>query len=366
MEDCLKNQELNVKQAVYWETIIINLFQKNIITEKVYRCLKELFAYNKELKILDRVSDGIDEEQVLLQRFETLEQRIKMKLLSNAYVPHNFCKHLDGDFDFAEAIPEAKKEYEKYVKEFEKRAKLYLILKEIYEDHQNELRMSYEKRVKYKKFGKPTGMFGWFYCPNPVTDLVVSNVTREKMYKRTPKDLSGKVEYNYDENGRLLMSKYYRDQEHLRSIEFYVYFPEYIIRIFYSCGFQKESLDYITMQNYDGTLICSYEHIVFDIEGDIYTTEVGTYTYSEKGIDEYWEEHYGFYVEEKPFFLSRNRYLFAYEENGLLCKYLRSEWWGSIKRGGDRKGTWQIISEKKRKDTGREAGRWRKPNYFIE
>lgn len=322
---------------------------------------------DKELSaVLDAVSGNEDLAERVESSFEILERNINIRMSKKMYVPSNRASCLMGDFDYIKAASLAKREYENYVEGFTERAGMYLTLKQMYEDKQEELRGVYERRVHYRKYGKSIAMFGGFYCPSAIEDLVVSNVNKGKLYKNAPLSLTGKVEYDYDKNGQLIMSKWYKDNKKVRAIEFFIYCTKSVIRVYYNCGAEKDNLADIVWQVYENELLTSCERVEFEMEGNIIETYVEKYKYSENILKECWRENYQFDIEDEPLFLPKEQYLFEADDDGKISSYCYKQWWGDMERNDSGEHVWQFISEKKRMSTEKKAGRWRRPNYFIE
>lgn len=73
-----------------------------------------------------------------------------------------------------------------------------------------------------------------------------------------------------------------------------------------------------------------------------------------------WIDEFGF----PNHFWPRKQYIFEKDEEGLLKGYVVSQFWGDKKRECGFESHLTEISAKKRRDTGKDAGRWRRPSYF--
>jgi type I restriction enzyme S subunit len=93
-------------------------------------------------------------------------------------------------------------------------------------------------------------MDGGYYCPSPVMDLITTNIERNPLYKRIPKDLKNKMEYAFDAKGRLILQKMYLHDERVFYFEYLFYSDTKVFRLQYErgdCGYWP---DYFSVQNY--------------------------------------------------------------------------------------------------------------------
>ncbi len=98
---------------------------------------------------------------------------------------------------------------EKYIEKCFMDVRKYYVLYEMYQDKYDILYKTLEQKTKFRKYGKHCVFPGGHYCHSPIEDLIVSNVRKTGLTKKRPDDLSDKVEYDYDGEGRLIMYKHY-------------------------------------------------------------------------------------------------------------------------------------------------------------
>ena len=83
-----------------------------------------------------------------------------------------------------------------------------LSIRNKYEKKLSRLRNKTEKeivQVEYSKGGE--AIHRGYYCPSPVLNLIVGNLKRGKLFKRTPEFGRYSYEYGYDSNYRLVRVK---------------------------------------------------------------------------------------------------------------------------------------------------------------
>lgn len=62
-----------------------------------------------------------------------------------------------------------------------------------------------------------------------------------------PKDIREKVEFGFDEEGKLLIEKWHKDEQELRSISFYFYSKSYVFSFWFRIDRDAEAhLEYIS------------------------------------------------------------------------------------------------------------------------
>ncbi|MDC7290465.1 hypothetical protein NXH76_21995 [Blautia schinkii] len=344
----------------YWKNISLYFYHRNLLNEECF------------LTLIEILSSEMAEEV-----FKVLEYDIKDPKKSIAALEESFCR-LEDMFsrrnsywhkspEVMSIVQEFGVNEEKYIDKFFEAAPLYLVLYQMFKDNYDTLYSRLESEKLYQRFGKRTLAFGDYYCISPIYDLVVSNVYRGKLYKREPKDLAGKIEYDYARDGCLLVRMWYSEIDYLYSIEFFIYTETKIIRVEYDKGGAR--LKGITLQTYEGELISSMGHALFYFGQVVTEMWFENYIYTDSIMKEGWEQHYRFPGrpdQDKEFLSARRQYVFEWDSDDLICGYWYKEWCGD----GPLTKHWSQnilkLSDKKRKDTGKDAGRWRRPNYFRE
>lgn len=358
--------EVNEKQ--YWERMIKFLLMDGELEKggahdllEFINCRTTDFIFCKEImlpeEIKRRTKKVLDSLEWLQKRREEGEKAIKECTLM-AFEKYRELKEKYGG---NEAI---------YTEKFYQREKVYNIFFNILFDKCKIISEELEKKVRYQRYGKITS-YRNYYNESPICDLIISNVYRGALYKKNPKNLCNKAKYVYEENGDLLIFIWYGEdgQEYLRVVYFqsgnYIYSFEY---------YGKERLDEVGVRKYEnGKIIHSEwgrmggEKIPFCVEA--YSEN---YSYLDDELREAFLEEYHFPIYSKslgnqlPGLLSRNQYFFEGDGQGFLKGYHIKEWWGDKIKKNSWDDKMLPLSEKKRKDTGKDAGRWQRPNYFIE
>ena len=361
--DISGHQDSTKYYADYWHYIVSHLNKTRLINDKCYRSLGEILSSVKVKSILNYMNFSASNMQKdiddLQKSFKLLQHMLDRRGLVFSERP-----------DYRNFFGKFAVNTEKYIDDFFELAPLYLVLYQMFKDSYIQLYLILESKKQLKRFGKQQLLYGGFYCISAITDLITTNVSRGDFYKRSPKDLTEKVEYVYDENGNLLMCKWHRDNDSLHYIELFIYSEQQIIRLgFESNGNEGFSLIDIVLQTYQDNLICSYHHTIFSSEGIIRRMMDEKYIYMNGRITEGWEEDYYFPgLSEKSFeFLnSRKQYIFKWNNYGFISGYRFSEWLGDGLLRTSLANHIVEISDKKKQTTGKDAPRWKRPNYFIK
>lgn len=268
---------------------------------------------------------------------------------------------------------------EKYVKEIYEKMEPHVILNVMFCDVGKSLSVLLENRICYRKYGKYGSLEGGFHCQSPIKDLVISNVSRGTLYKRTPKDMKNKAEYDYDKNGRLILYKWHLNENDTYFTEMLLYGKNDILHIRYERLHIENKIQMISMQSYQEEYITSYEETNY-IGVKIYGIETEAYSYKDGLLNTAWQETCSY-----PKFQDaghRHVYFFEKDNEDYLCGYRSKAFWGDGEVDGyvgwcerwgkviDKKeheeyqNYVEVLPDKKRRDTGRDAGRWRRPNCF--
>lgn len=257
----------------------------------------------------------------------------------------------------------------KYIQKYSKRALMYLILWQMFQDKGSELFEYIASKCVYKKIGKFGRAMPQSFCPiSPIQDLITGNLEKGKLYKYPPKDLRKKEEYNYGEDGKLLLYKHYRALEEKEdTIEFFLYIGEYILQIQYEILPEKErafQVIRISMQQYDEEIISRTETAELYPKGiDVFYIE--ELEFYEEGLKYINESYQSVFIPGDNLSVMTNRreiYDFQKDEDGCLYGYKVSSWIGDGLVPSERKDRFYEISEKGKWDTQKGSGRWRRPD----
>lgn len=259
---------------------------------------------------------------------------------------------------------------EGYKDEFYKKAKKYIVFYYMLAEKCKVIGDNFEKKVCYKRYGKHSTN-GNYYNESVIRDLVVSNVSRGSLYKRTPKSLCNKAEYEYREDGALIIYKWYAETGEEYFTEVYFQSEDCIYSFRYD---RAGGLNEVGIRKYEKEKIIHSEYARIHVWDSILCHEIHSepYRYFNNELCEaFWEEYqFPFYVagwdKQMRGFLTRRQYIFESDEHGYLKGYFVKEWWGDRIKENSGNKVLLLLSDKKRKDTRKDAGRWRRPNYFVE
>jgi hypothetical protein len=191
---------------------------------------------------------------------------------------------------------------------------------------------------------------------------------RGSFYKKEPHNLKKKAEYSYDKDGKLLMGRWYDENEVNWWTEFWIYSEEYILRIGYHCLDETKDIGKIGFQKYiDGYIVESENARIHDFRNNIdKICEIDSekYEYSMGNLKQVFREEYISSITSEKELLKGQKYIFEKNKEGYLKGYILREFWnGKEKPYHD---NFVVLSEKKQRDSGKDANRWRIPNYFRE
>lgn len=171
-------------------------------------------------------------------------------------------------------------------------------------------------RTEYGRGG--IGLYRGYYCPSPIDDIIIGNVTRGRLYKNKPLKISPDYQYHFDAENRLRCVDYadcnkeliiHEDQLEL-GLGYHVY------------NSVAEPVDTISMCQYSDHriemfVIASYHHA----HKSIYDCTVELFSYQ--------DDHLHFVDRIEQFKTSLNqwctdqhRFLFNYDANGYLSEYV--------------------------------------------
>lgn len=161
----------------------------------------------------------------------------------------------------------------------------------------------------------------------------------------------------------ILYKKHKEKQGNVGYLQFLLYGSEETVTLLYMIIDGRYWLHDVGIQYYKDDRIVKNDIAVWGMGGDVQDLQSvnrESYIYENEVLTNAWKEKFIF-----PDFLSvRDFYTFRYDEEGYISEFLRREFWGD----GERKFPWgkqyTPVQEQKRKDTGKDSARWKKPNYF--
>lgn len=194
-----------------------------------------------------------------------------------------------------------------------------------------------------------------------------------------PKDIREKVEFCFDEEGKLLIEKWHKDEQELRSISFYFYSRSYVFSFWFTMDRDDEKcLEYIYLQEWEEEKISGWERAKMEYslsgrfrERAIWGIRAEKMIYKDK-ILKFWLSK-DFIFPEKSMsskvgqgLLGCDLYQFEHDENRRLTIYRTCKDVLAVDEGREPEDVpddiykYEIISS----GTEPEASRWKRPNYF--
>ena len=348
-----------IKEKEFLEAYLIEIWKKKILGEEEYQILK-MFTDSDVFKDIFGCS-LLTEEKIeqwkkeLFWKYSNLEQQCRYR---RCKIKSRIWSKLSQY-----AINE-----DKYIQGYFQKAVMYLLLGQIFQDKEKVLLEYILPKCVYRKIGKIEHTMLQSFSPvSPIEDLITGNIEKGRLYKRPPKDLRKKEEYNYGEDGKLLLYKHYREfEEKEDTIEFFFYEEEYMLRIEYEIFPEREKnfqIIRIGMQKYNGEIIRRTETAELYPEGiDVFYTE--EFEFYEEGLKCINESYQNFFIPEDNFSTMTNRreiYDFKKDKDGYLNGYTVSDWIGDGLIPSERNKHFYRIPERAKEDTQKESGRWRRP-----
>lgn len=160
-----------------------------------------------------------------------------------------------------------------------------------------------------------------YYCPNPIMDIITTNVNRGRLLKKLTVRSKPSYEYGFNSDNQLLTIRRPQDTEFIirerEGVELGILFdekhPEYPdVKGISECIYNQGKIQTYIYQVYH------YYSPQFDIYRRI------EYTYSEEGLSEAeWYEH------GARGYTSHNKYFFKHDEEGYLT-HMRGEEYGEF------------------------------------
>lgn len=348
----------------YWKTMVEYLKEENFLDEENLEILRECLSYDDE-GIFSEMHEDNGETKIcyILERLIESERVYQEKDQTDYGENHRI--HLERRKEKGHADPSE----EKYIRNFFGRAKKFYVLSGIFMDKYDWLFESFERRIKYRNYGKSSALPGNHYCYSAIIDIVCTNTQRVGLTKREPDEFRDIIEYDYDGNGRLIMQKWFCVGP---EIEFLLYAGDWLISIVYNIG---KNIERIVLRKYGNDLISEYELAelagwVYPVSGMCSRMEWEKYQYSGDGlIRKAIEEYYSFPIigqlEERNIaeFLTRDIISFITDQDGCICACKMDIFDGDKLRHS---GSYGKLSERKRKSTKKTKGRWRRPNYYVK
>lgn len=355
-------KELANKKSEYteWIKCIHELKTQGMLREEESILLKEILSDEEIRNLLDEDVKN-DKIKLALKRMD------------------EFCKKRSNNTNLEEirrACPESFKmsekygvNEEKYIEDKYQRSKIYMILCLIFQDKYERLKTLLDSGICTTKYAKKGTIRYNFGNVDPIEDLVTSNVSRSPMYKRKPKDLKGKEEYNFDKEGKLITFIWYKEKvEEPYCKEFFLYLKNLLIRISYAVawGEERRYIEKVAIQKYEGERITDSCWADLNSEGIPEALNERKLVYKDGVLYRCMAEYCYCCLS----LLIRTEYIFSKDEDGLLYGYKIREWIGdglkpdlcAIHFGVPTVDKVLEIPEKKKRDTGKEAERWRRPS----
>lgn len=373
-------QEYNYK---IWKRILNFVYEKGEMTSENRKLLEILISSENIKKYINsntlKVSEKKEQEH-LNKLFSDLAKRYEKR-----NEPPEKGSNLDREIfafnrdNYMNMCMRYGKNVEKYSDRTYERNKVHLFLRVVFQTMGPILLKEMESQVCYKKYQIYSD--GEYYCESPIKDIVISNVKRGSLYKRIPKDLNNKSEFCYDKEGRLILHKWYSSGDRLFFYEILIYTNTQILHVRYTPIFENktEYISKISLQTYENDLIKAVEMSYHLDEITDFIDEA--YEYENGFLNSSWRLNFMYGLE---FSGVRERYIYLRDKENLIYGYKKKTYYGdgefdeagyysehhnivlTTEEYDKRNNEITPISDKKRRDTGMDAVRWHRPNYFRE
>lgn len=337
-----------------WKNLLLFFYEKEEISTTCLNKITALLENEEFSSLLTEIEPEINEEE----KKNAIQGNLE--ILKKLYERRNEPSKAGEDYERLKKCLMVNEE--KYVDDAYERTRLYLILYHMFKGTYGKLYSYTENKIYEKKYEKYNPMGGEYHCPSPTLDLIIQNVHKGGLYKRKPQNLDNKAEYSYDENGRLIMYRWFINSERWYFTEFLLYGEKEIVHIRFGEKKETNPIQEISIQTYSGEQIASYEAVSYispEEPSEIYKE---VYEYKKGLLKNLWIDQFIF----PNILLSRKNYIFESDREGFLRGYIYKEFWGDGERVSPWGDTFVKIQEKKRLDTGKNARRWRRPNCCEE
>lgn len=353
---------MNLNLTKFWKEIIKEVYEKQLLSQKSCKCLLEFLDTEECKKILAASFENIEERNMYAQKiFHTLD-RYKCTREDENVVCHE-------KFSLEKKIACVKELYEK--------GRMYILLYYICFPQFDKIRIEMEGNICYRKYQKKMSLEGGKYSLNPLHDLCIGGVKRGELYKRGPKDIREKVEFCFDEKGKLLIEKWHKDEQELRSISFYFYSKSYVFNFWFGMDNNaEEHLRYIYIQEWEEEKISGWEKADMGYSLNdmfqgraMWRIRAEKMTYKDK-ILKFWSVKQLIFPDKdrsSKGLLSFDLYRLDHDENKRLTIYRTCKDVLAVDEGREPKDVPDDIYKYEIKlslNTEPEASRWKRPNYF--
>lgn len=361
----------------YWYFICECLFNEKIIDEESCDIIKNLLSESAlSVYISQRIMDVNEKEKKLKKLLDKIYDTARLGR-ERKHVNERCAKRDASSRFFLMFTKIYGENADKFVDVFYKEVIKHLIIVSICEDKYKLLKEMLEEACYYRRYGNKMTLEGGYYCQSATRDLTIGNVKRGRIVKKKPQNLSDKVEYIYDEKGNLLAYRWYVEDEKLYACNFLLYANEFVIDVEYSR--KSTFIETTCVRKYVNDRIKLLEMVYHELENDyfyvgylykmireeyIYSTEdvlnkCVEEVYDFPRIHQYYGESRGY--KESHDILNRSEHVFFKDDDerltGCLSRRLVGE--NAIR-------SWNCeFSESKKKITGKESGRWKRPNCFV-
>lgn len=355
---------MGLSLMIFWKEMIKGLYEKQLLSEKSYSCLQEFLDTEECKKILSVSFKNIEEKNLYQQKILHILDNYECDREDEAVLCYN-------KISLEKKVACVNELYEK--------GRLYILLYYICFPQFDKIREEMESNVCYRKYQKKMSLEGGKFSLNPLHDLCIGGVKRGELYKREPKDIREKVEFCFDEEGKLLIEKWHKDEQELRSISFYFYSRSYVFSFWFTMDRDDEKcLEYIYLQEWEEEKISGWERAKMEYslsgrfrERAIWGIRAEKMIYKDK-ILKFWLSK-DFIFPKKSMssevgqgLLGCDLYRFEHDENKRLTIYRTCKDVLAVDEGREPEDVpddiykYEIISS----GTEPEASRWKRPNYF--
>jgi hypothetical protein len=195
-------------------------------------------------------------------------------------------------------------------------------LDSIFKEYQSNCKSLYEKltdKIYRKEYAvKGENLHRGYYCPSPIDDIIIGNAPRGKILKRVTSRSKPRYEYDFDEEGKLIIARYlYFDVLDVQHIEIILHNNRCDIGILFWLYENGDiTIESVSESVYDeshritsfmkGYIDCNkFEEVYYEI-----------YSYNESGLKT--AEHYDWIGD----IYTGDKYIFKHNDEGYLSEYV--------------------------------------------
>lgn len=213
----------------------------------------------------------------------------------------------------------------KRCKPFIDKSKMFADIKNEYSSKCREIFSDLSRHISKKEYASVSELHRGYYCPDIISDIVIGNCHRGKLYKRLTSKTKPCFEYGFDEDNRLIVVNFPEYDDH----EIILYNGDSTLGILFSDDRHNQNIEINSVCKciYDDKMrIKEYELATFWGGGDLDELTVEKYSYNEIGIKSV--DYFGFHyhvIDKKYPHLDYRQYEFEHNLDGYLKSYTETD-----------------------------------------